>query len=214
MQTVYYISGLGADERIFCNLSIPGANMIYIPWQPHEESDNMESYARKLAAFVKTPGAIVIGLSFGGMLAVEMAKHIPVKKVIIISSSKTSAELPEILLQNKWLIQRNLLPSFVYKIQTPLAHYYLGSATEDERRLINIMLQNISGSFIGWALSAMATWDNKTYNDNITHIHGTADHLITPRNIHAQYWIEGGSHIMIYNRAKEISAIIEKELLS
>jgi esterase/lipase len=43
---------------------------------------------------VKHKKPLLLGVSFGGVLVQEMAKHIEVEKVIIVSSVKNSNELP------------------------------------------------------------------------------------------------------------------------
>ena len=48
--------------------------------------------------------------------------------------------------------------------------------------------------------------------DELVHIHGTADQILPPETIHEAHWIKGGEHIMIYNRADEVSALINEHL--
>jgi len=43
---------------------------------------------------ITEPDPVLIGLSFGGIMCTEIAKQIPVEKIIIISSIKHSGELP------------------------------------------------------------------------------------------------------------------------
>lgn len=69
-----------------------------------------------------------------------------------------------------------------------------------------------NASFVKWASSAILKWNNVNIPERITHVHGRKDKMIIPNNVHADYWIEDGGHMMIYNRAEQISRIIEKEL--
>ncbi len=214
MENIYFISGMGADETIFRNIHIPGCRLIYVPWVKHELNDDMVSYAMKMAAQIPEENPILLGLSFGGMLISEMTNHIKVKKAFLVSSSKNESELPALVVMNKWFISLNIVPGFLYTHTNDVMFYYLGAHSEEEKSLIRAMMGRADGAFMGWIAKAMAGWKNQNVNPVITHIHGTADHLISPRNVKPNYWIKDGSHIMLYNKAEEISGIITNELNS
>jgi hypothetical protein len=42
------------------------------------------------------------------------------------------------------------------------------------------------------------------------HIHGTADRLFPPKKLTPDYWIKGGGHFMVWNRAEEVSEILKE----
>src|SRR5688572_9407172 len=83
---IYCISGLGADERIFANIKIEGTELVHLHWPQHDESDDMAAYAKKVSAMIPDENPTLLGVSFGGMLAVEIAKQRSVSKAIIVSS--------------------------------------------------------------------------------------------------------------------------------
>jgi hypothetical protein len=58
------------------------------------------------------------------------------------------------------------------------------------------------------------SWQSTEVPENIIHIHGTKDRLLTPAGIQPTYWIADGGHFMIWNLASEISALIQQELSS
>lgn len=93
-QKYYVFSGLGADERVFKNLSFGEAEVEHIHWIPPLTTETLAQYAQRIAQRITTPHPVLVGLSFGGMVAVEIAKILPVEKVILISSAKTRDELP------------------------------------------------------------------------------------------------------------------------
>jgi hypothetical protein len=41
MQKVYFISGLGADRRVFSNLELPNVEVIHIDWVKPSEEDTV-----------------------------------------------------------------------------------------------------------------------------------------------------------------------------
>jgi pimeloyl-ACP methyl ester carboxylesterase len=88
MQEVYFISGLGANEHAFMNLQLPGIKPIYLKWFQPLQNDTMETYAKRMSELITTKDPIIVGLSLGGMIAVEIAKIIPVKKSFLFRAQK------------------------------------------------------------------------------------------------------------------------------
>ena len=80
LKPIYFISGLGADERIFQWLRYDGYRPIHIHWLPPERRESVEHYAHRLAQDIKDKRPIIVGLSFGGIVAIEIAKQIDVRK--------------------------------------------------------------------------------------------------------------------------------------
>lgn len=212
MKDVYCLSGLGADYRIFTNLKLPGINLIHIPWPEHDKHDELSCYAQKVSVLIKADDPIIIGVSLGGMIGVEISKIRDVKKLILISSAKTKQELPQ---YDTWfgnLMRSKILPPFMYKLPNSVLFNKFGVETDEDEALIYEILKDADGRFMKWAMWAVATWDNNSWREPVVHIHGRKDKMLLPDDVNAQYWIDDGGHMMIYNRAAEISEIILSEL--
>ena len=91
--TLYILSGLGADEKVFQRLDFSGVSVTFIKWLPSQAEESIGDYASRLLPQITTPHPILLGLSFGGMVAIEIAKQIDTEKVILISSAKTKNEI-------------------------------------------------------------------------------------------------------------------------
>lgn len=90
---VYLISGLGADERVFKFLSLPQIDAKPIFWEKTDKAETISQYCKKLLKQIDLDSEIIlIGVSFGGIVAQEIAKLVPVKKIIIVSSVKSPSE--------------------------------------------------------------------------------------------------------------------------
>ena len=48
MKNVYIFSGLGADKRVFQNMDFSQYNTTFVDWISPIQSENIESYAKKL----------------------------------------------------------------------------------------------------------------------------------------------------------------------
>jgi hypothetical protein len=85
MRKIFLIAGLGADTRIFNNIDLGDNDVTPVDWIEPNQHDTLVTYSQKLIhQYNITANSIVIGNSLGGMIAVEIAKLIPLNKVILL----------------------------------------------------------------------------------------------------------------------------------
>lgn len=205
MTKVYCISGMGCDHRAFKRLSVDGYEFVPLPWVAYDDRDTLESYAGKMAVNIKESNPIILGLSFGGMLAVEIGKLIEVRHIILISSAKTKDELPEPGWLARYIVKKRVIPSFCFSIPNRLLMGLRGIVPLTER--MN-KYSAINGRFMQWALKVVMDWQNTTYPENISHIHGTLDIVIPGRNVKATHRVKAGQHLMVFINAKQVNGIL------
>ncbi len=90
----YFISGMAADERLFKEIMLPSAYKLqFLSWITPLCKESLSNYASRLANKIdRTEPFILIGLSMGGMMAVEIAKTLHPEKIILISSVPVTFE--------------------------------------------------------------------------------------------------------------------------
>ena len=93
---IYILSGLGVDRRVFYKINFKGLNVTYLDWIAPIPTESISCYARRLSAKITSESPVLIGLSFGGMVAIEIAKIIDVQQVILLASAKGENELPKL----------------------------------------------------------------------------------------------------------------------
>ncbi len=213
MGTLFLIPGLGADCRIYKNIDLDDYQVVHVEWIDPDKSDTLSSYAQKLIdKYHITPQSIVIGNSLGGMIAIEMAKRVELSKVILISSIKTVHEAPLSFKLNRYLPLHRIIPSKLITSLKSIIKLAFGRMSETNQELFISMLQNTSPVFIKWAKNAIIHWDNETIPKNVYHITGDMDKIFPYKRIKGATIIKGGTHIMIFNQAKEINTWL-KEIL-
>jgi pimeloyl-ACP methyl ester carboxylesterase len=212
-KNIYCISGLGADERVFQGLSIRDHTLVHLPWLSPFRKESMASYANRMASQIMDENPLIIGLSFGGMLAIEMAKQQPVGKIILISAPKTQSEIPAwmrwvgLLKMNRWL------PVKSNRFTEKADDRRMGIQTPEEKNMVENYRKNADREQVDWAIDQILNWRNTWVPDQAYHIHGEKDKMFPLKNVRPSHIIAGGTHIMILNKAGEISACIEKILL-
>ncbi|RLJ74705.1 alpha/beta hydrolase [Pedobacter alluvionis] len=212
----YFISGLGADKRIFSKLKLnKEINIIHIDWITPNKNESLASYAERLSSAIdlSQPFALV-GVSFGGMIAVEIAKLLKPATVLIISSTMLSMHLPALYRFLGKLGLLKLIPAKFLKSSNKLTqNYYFGTRSGSEKALLSKIIKDTDPYFLKWAIGSILNWENKIKPERIFHIHGTNDKILYSRKATPDFVIENGTHFMVYQNAKEISGIIDKLLL-
>ncbi|MDP4262258.1 MAG: alpha/beta hydrolase [Bacteroidota bacterium] len=209
---IYCISGLGADEKIFRNLQLGRYELKHIPWLRPHKKEKIDEYAGRMASAIRHDSPVLIGVSFGGMISIEIARQIPLKKLIIISSIKSTHELPQWMRVAGSLYLDKLMPIRPYKFTEKIGNDRLGVSTEEERDLVKGYREKTDPVYLEWAVHQVLNWKNNWQPESIIHIHGDKDKIFPLRNLRVQHIIRGGTHLMLYNRAEEISKLILQEL--
>ena len=206
----YLIPGLGADERVFQFLQLPGEVQVLQWLPPQTPAEPLPHYAARLAKAVPARQCCwLVGVSFGGVLAQEVARLRPLARVVLISSFTGPRELP-------WLgrlaratgfyrlLPLQLLPKLP-KLPA-LASWFFGVRSARDRQLLTQILRDTDPNFTRWAIARLLQWPGQP-SMPVTRIHGTHDRLLPHGAAHSQHVLPGG-HLIIISRAAEISRIL------
>lgn len=211
---IYLISGLGADKRVFSKLVFSASHVIkHIEWISPNSNEDLSSYARRLASQIdETKPFFLVGVSFGGMIAVELNKFMKPLKTIIISSASTDAQIPWYYKIAGRLKIYTLVPVKVLKAPTPLTFLFFGTKTEEEKSLLTQILKDTDGRFLKWAISKITNWDQKITFKGIYHVHGTADRILPAAFLQPDIKVRNGGHLMVYSQNEIITKIVNDKL--
>lgn len=209
MPKVYFISGLGADETVFQFLDLPQETH-FLPWLKPAPDEPLAHYAARMKETYIPPGSIVIGMSFGGMLATEIARQNPDLLSILISSVKTKKEFPAIFNLGKYIPLHKWVPAGLQRWSMHRLAFLFGVHSPEAKKIYHTIISHSDVQFNAWAIEAMLAWQNADTPPNCISIHGTADKILPFKNVHADYVIQKGEHLMIINQAKEIAACIQQ----
>lgn len=210
---LYVISGLGADHTVFVRLKLPNYTILHVTWVVPDKTDTMSSYARKLLLQIKDENPIILGLSFGGMLALEIGKIVPTAKIISLSSIISLKELPWHYRLGGFLRLQKTLPIYTFSRIKCFAQWFFGVYTTQDKQVLNGVMERLDRHFLYWALNAMLTWKNENSIPNLSRIHGTADRVL-PYGKAKRYEvsIENGTHLMLLDKSEVVSAALLKVL--
>lgn len=205
---IYGISGLGADHRAYQKLNL-NYEFIPIKWETPIPNETLKEYSKRLAHQIdQSEPFILMGVSFGGLVSMEINKEIKPVLTILISSAASHKELPRLYRVIGKMRIVEVLPKILFK--SPIwIMYWLFSAKN--KKLLKEILNDTDPYFVKWAVKNLLTWRNSDGGREIIKIHGTSDRLIPMNNKKCIQVLKGG-HFMIVDRAEEISEIINREI--
>ncbi len=204
--------GLAASSAIFEYLDLPkdSYQIHYLEWLiPKTKNESLDDYVKRLCLDVKD-NAVLIGVSFGGIIVQEMRKYIHPKQVIIISSVKHESELPKRLQVIRNTKAYKLTPIPVLTNIEHFAKYAFGDFAKKRAELYKKYLSVRDKTYLTWAIYNVLHWKQTLDADKIIHIHGDSDKIFPLKNISNAIVVENGTHVMILNKAKKISKILQE----
>lgn len=170
---------------------------------------SLQDYARKLAVHVDAsqPHAL-LGVSMGGMVALEMAQMTQAKLTVLISSWKGPQEMPPGMKLLDRLHVSALINEWTVRMSSPMLKFTLGGETKEDQALLRDMLDAIPADQLRIGAEAIIRWKGCPLPPSLLHIHGSKDRLMPLANIKDPVVVDGGTHFMVYDRAEEINKVL------
>jgi pimeloyl-ACP methyl ester carboxylesterase len=211
----YFISGIGADYRMFTHISLPdGFETRHIHWIPPEKDETIPAYARRLAAQIDTNDPFVlVGFSLGGIMATEIAKIFPPVLTILISSVPTSADLPSYYIRAHRLQLSKLARPAILKFLTKVK-YSLTMRSREDRKIMRDVIRSGDDRFISWAITAVLNWKNETIPQPLIQIHGAWDEIFPASRTRPNYIIPKAGHTLVLSHAHKINELLRTILVN
>ena len=199
---VYFMPGLAASSSIFDNIKLPEETfeLIKLDWIQPLKSETLKQYAKRLSHFITKKGAVLIGVSFGGIIVQEIARIIPVRKVIIISSAKCNSEFP-------------LPTSLLAKVQNLQKVPITNTTIKKKLKLYDRYMVMRDPVYLNWAIKELLLWDRCEPDSDVIHIHGDSDEVFPVKYIKNFTVVKGGTHIMILNKYRWLIKHLPKMIL-
>lgn len=214
MKQVYCLCGLGSDARIFSKLEWPEVEVHYLKWLMPEKDESLGHYAGRMAEQIQHPTPVLIGVSFGGMMCIEIAKSIPVDKVILISSISNSSQLPRWMrtfgkFRLDYLIPKGKLHDIrPLRLFSPVENYFLGAVTEEEKKLAHEYREKVDPDYLKWSIRHILNWDNNWQPPKIYHVHGRKDRIFPPNKLRPTHVVDDAGHFLVFQQPKAVSKIL------
>jgi pimeloyl-ACP methyl ester carboxylesterase len=196
------------DDRIFDQLLNRLPNASIVPWIAPQFNEPISRYCDRLAATIDLEEPIILcGVSFGGIVARELAPKINAVCCVLISSVRDPRELPP------W-----------FRCFRPFAGRYVSTLLNLAGTLATLFPRPIrthatvraaklagrGGTWHRWATTSVLEWSPPQQGDEIAtvHIHGDHDTTFPIRYTKPDVVIHGGGHVLPLTHDREIARVL------
>jgi len=208
---LYLIPGTAANSKIFEQIKLPSKQFEFhfLEWMmPESKNETIEHYAARMCKNIKHKNPVLLGVSFGGIIAQEISKIINCEKIILISSVKNKRELP---IKFRFIRATKFHHLFLVKSNNTLNRFIsliFKKNTQKRRDLYEEYLTFRDPLYINWAIKQTLEWKQKAALPNTIHLHGDKDIVFPIKYIKDCIRIDKGSHIMILTKSKKINTVL------
>ncbi|MGM5470907.1 alpha/beta hydrolase [Flavobacteriaceae bacterium LMO-SS05] len=212
---VYFIPGMAASPSIFENIQLPEKQfkMHFLEWMIPERHETLEAYAKRMILKIEHQSPVLVGVSFGGILVQEMSKFLELKKLIVISSMKSSDELSTRLKVLKVTKAYKILPTQLIGNIELLAKFVFGKTATKKIELYKKYLSVRDTRYLDWAIREVIFWEQKQPIPEAIYIQGDRDTVFPYSWQEHCIVVKGGKHIMIINKFKWFNEHLPKLIL-
>lgn len=210
------LPGLGADHRLFADLCSQLPDLEVPPWPELPTTGGIDALAARLAESLRVDGPVVVGgSSFGGFVAMSLAKLVGARAVVLIGSC---AHPSEISAGRRWLAGvLGVLPNSMRGgnpiVLDALARFF-GAKEAAHRKVFAEMLHDSSPEFFSFGLGAIASWEGVELPASTPtfRIHGAVDRILPPGDPAPDLLVAGAGHLLPLTHPGEVGAFVRGAL--
>lgn len=212
---IYQISGMGANDKAYKNLKINSDfEIVYIPWLQPEKEETLRHYAERMAESINpNEEFMMMGLSFGGIITKEINQFLNPAFNVLISTIKDSAEKPAYMKLSSTTGLHKIIPSSILTSDSAFSYAMFRKLYSTKLPDIKEVFEFRDPYYLKWAMDRIVNWESQGELENYIHIHGDKDIIFPYSKIENAIQVEGGTHVMVMNKPKKISKIINQRLL-
>jgi pimeloyl-ACP methyl ester carboxylesterase len=212
IKNICLMPGLAFDRRMFQKLDLSPHELQFLDWEEPLGDEPLRAYAERVSKKIVRNGLplVLVGHSFGGVLAQEVGALVGAEKVVLISSIKSRRERPMFFKVLGALRLYRLVSTPLALLTFPLWGKKHGYETAAERALFRAMAGGHSSHYLRWALGSLSRWKGAGgLACPVVHLHGDRDKTFPLRLIEKPVQVvEGGGHFMVYKQAQLVSDLI------
>lgn len=213
---VYFMPGMAANSSIFEYIKLPEDRfkMHFLEWMIPKKDESLKNYAARMNKYIAHDNAVLIGVSFGGIIVQEMAKSLNLKRLIIISSVKCRGELPRRMRYAASTGLFKLIPTSLLDYVDHFEKIAVGDFIKKRAKLYRQYLSVRNQRYLDWSIKNMVLWNCAKARKDIIHIHGDKDEVFPIKYISDYIEVKNGTHIMILNRYRWFNKYLPEIILT
>jgi pimeloyl-ACP methyl ester carboxylesterase len=212
MLPLILLPGMGGDARMFRPQLAALANAIVPAWIEPVRGETLAAFAARMARALDPGGACFVGgASFGGMVAVEMARHLSARACFLIGSIRSPREFPRrIRMLRPWLGRiggraPDLVPALVRVLR-----WAVPARIAPAFRSMLDQLSDTDRQFFRWAALAVLRWEEspEPLGVPIAQIHGDRDPILPHHLTRPDVLVPGAGHLLSMTHGETVNEFL------
>jgi thioesterase domain-containing protein len=206
-------SGMGADDSVFLRQKVAFPNLIVPDWLPPFKTDDLSSYCARLANFIGPDGPVIVGgASFGGIVALEMTRHLDTLGCILIGSVRGPHQLPNRIRMLRSVSGAvDIAPISMLQQSAAVSVVAAENAGADHLAGVTRQFANADPKVLRWSAKQILRWDSN-YDVKTCHIHGDRDHVFPISCVEPDEIVVGGGHVISMTHGRQVNEFLCKTI--
>ncbi|WP_010587269.1 alpha/beta fold hydrolase [Schlesneria paludicola] len=203
--------GLGGDSRLFSTQRAAFPDLIVPSWIEPEWDEPLVDYAARFAKTID-PGVpcFLGGVSFGGVVALEVASRLLNYECYLIGSVRSHLHIPRRLRALRPVTDLIFIPKWIGSA----ALFSAGRWMHPLRCGALRQLHEADLRFLRWAAKAILTWIPSAGVEQVrvAQIHGERDLIFPARNVTADLTVLGAGHLVSLTHSLQVNQFLRDRM--
>ena len=207
---LYTISGLGADEKVLEKLTFnEGIEIVHIPWLIPNINEEFTDYVVRMAQFVdESEEFYLLGYSLGGIVAQEIQKLKPAKKIVIMASIRCDAEKSKLIKAGQKTNAVKYIPLRIFNDKSTFFYAFFRKLFDPKNPRLTQYFRVKDPYYLKWSMDKVAHWKFDKI-PGVIQILGDRDIVFPVKNSKPDFIIKNATHLFPVTKAKEVSEILK-----
>lgn len=208
--TILLLTGMTPNAGIFSRLLPRLPSAIVVPWLPPCKRETLSDYARRLADSLQPHGEVIVcGVSFGGIVAHELAICLRARRCVVISAPQQVSELPP------WFRFFRPFAALPVEPALDLLGRIAGWFPRRARTAATARMTKWAGDrgeWHRWATAAVLRWKPSPVDGALAvlQVHGSADTTFPLRYLRPDVVIANGGHVLPLTHDEQIAKLLRE----
>lgn len=206
-EKLYVISGLGADFSVLEKIEFSShLEVIFLPWLHPTPNETLESYVSRMAEKIDTNTIFhLLGYSFGGIIAQEIAKQKKPHTIVILGSIRSEKEKSILMKIAKISKITSLLPLSFF---SGLGYFLLRKIFVLKNPYLLNYFTVKDPYYLRWSIQKIVQWKAENIPQCIQ-VLGDKDIVFPIKKSNPDYIVLGGTHLFPLIKYKIVSKILK-----
>jgi pimeloyl-ACP methyl ester carboxylesterase len=207
-------SGLAADASVFSPQKLTFPQLRVPQWVKPLPDETLSAYSERFANLIRPAERCVIGgASFGGILALEIARFLNPLCVVLIGSVREPGEMPLRIRSFSWF-----RGAISYVPLAPL-QWSAGSICVAQRWMPHLagvarQFRDADPDVVRWSVRQLLSWKKPPQiTCPVYQIHGNRDFVFPISRTNPDAVVRGGGHVISLTHAQQVNAFLSECLL-